>query len=261
MPALLTSMGNAHVVQLSDCFSYITSSPPPVVEGRASVRVSSLALERGYFPWFGMVLRRWTNESQTQWRHAESAICWRPQFCVEFDHERGSLELPKGRTRGTYRTGACASDRSPFGTARWALWEKTGVWVAWRAAGTYTWHSDRGQILPLGPSLEYPRENAWVCTDLAPEDTLGEAGHRRMWLTMAEFEMTSDRLDHLRVLAESSEVRFFSGPDHFDSGPNLILGHHRLIRFSTAASDGSSMAGDDPSSSGLFYGGFLRSEQ
>ena len=129
-------------------------------------------------------------------------------------------------------------DSSPFGTARWALWEKTGVWVAWRAAGTYTWHSDRGQILPLGPSLEYPRENAWVCTDLAPEDTLGEAGHRRMWLTMAEFEMTSDRLDHLRVLAE------FLRPDHFDSGPNF-----------------SSMAGDDPSSSGLFYGGFLRSEQ
>ena len=129
-------------------------------------------------------------------------------------------------------------ERSPFGTARWALWEKTGVWVAWRAAGTYTWHSDRGQMLPLGPSLEYPRENAWVCTDLAPEDTLGEAGHRRMWLTMAEFEMTSDRLDHLRVLAE------FLRPDHFDSGPNF-----------------SSMAGDDPSSSGLFYGGFLRSEQ
>ena len=37
-----TSMGNAHVVQLSDCFSYITLSPPPVVEGRASVRVSDL---------------------------------------------------------------------------------------------------------------------------------------------------------------------------------------------------------------------------
>ena len=237
----------------------MTSSPPPVVEGRASVRVSDLVLERRWFPWFGMVLRRWTNSSGTEWRHARSAICCRPQFCVEFDHKRNSLELPKGRTRGTNWPGAL--DRSPFGTARWALWEKTGVWVAWRAAGTYTWHSDRGQMLPLGPSLEYPRENAWVCTDLAPEDTLGEAGHRRMWLTMAEFEMTSDRLDHLRVLAESSEVRFFSGPDHFDSGPNLILGHHRLIRFSTAASDGSSMAGDDPSSSGLFYGGFLRSEQ
>ena len=252
MPALLTSMGNAHVVQLSECFSYITSSPPPVVEGRASVRVSDLVMQRRWFPWFGVVLRRWTNTSGTEWRHTRSEFCWRPQFCVEFDHKRNSLELPKGRTRGTNWPGAL--DSSPFGTARWALWEKTGVWVAWRAAGTYTWHSDRGQMLPLGPSLEYPRENAWVCTDLAPEDTLGEAGHRRMWLTMAEFEMTSDRLDHLRVLAE------FLRPDHFDSGPNLISGHDQLTGFSTAR-DGFSTASDDPSSSGLFYGGFLRSEQ
>ena len=198
VPAFLTSMG--------------TSSPPPVVEGRASVRFSDLVI-----PWFGVVLRRWTNTFSTEWRHTRSELFWCEQFCVEFDPKRNSLELPKGRGRGDH----LVYDSSPFGTARWALWEKTGVWVAWRAAGTYTWHSDRGEILPLGPSLQYPPENAWVCTDLAPEDTLGEAGHRRMWLTMTDFELASDRLDHVRVLqvlqGADSAHHFISGSDHLTS--------------------------------------------
>lgn len=216
MAAFRASMGNALQVQLSECFSYITSSPPPVVDwlpppGPHPCRNPII------MPWFGVVLRRWTNEARTEWRRTRQDWSFTlAEFCVHFDYRRGVYELPKSRIRmawdsSPFGTAALLEqqgllrgvyDSSPFGTARWALWEKTGVWVAWRAAGRYTWLSDGGELLPLGPSLQCTDGrlnggNAWVCTDLAPEDAVsGVEGHGPVWLTREEFEANSDLLDH-----------------------------------------------------------------
>ena len=91
---------------------------------------------------------------------------------MQWDVKRGQWELSKGghRSPPQQRESTGSSDRSVFATARCELWEEAGVWVAWRARGTYAWLSPKGDVLPDGPA---PGQNAWLCIDLWPEDDDG----------------------------------------------------------------------------------------
>ena len=88
-------------------------------------------------------------------------------------------------------------DSSPFATARWELWEETGVWVGWRAEGTYTWISTQRRVLPGGPCAH---QNAWLCTELSNRDDSYDTRRPPEWMNLNEFAGLSRRDDHLRVL-------------------------------------------------------------
>ena len=150
-------------------------------------------------PWFGVILWRWS--------HRDDGTPCR-EYCVQFDRKRRDYELPKGGAevlaprriavptlKGT-RTWE-VYDSSPFATARWELWEETGVWVGWRAEGTYTWISKTGRVLPAGPCAH---QDAWLCTELHGTEDSYDTRRPPPWMTVAEFACRSRRNDHLFVL-------------------------------------------------------------
>ena len=154
-------------------------------------------------PWFGVILWRWSHRGHgTEHRH------WRREYCVEFDRKRRNYELPKGGAQvlaprripvptGKGTRTVEVYDSSPFATARWELWEETGVWVGWRAEGTYTWISNQGRVLPGGPSAD---QNAWLCTELSNTDDTYDTRRPPEWMNLDEFAVRSNRDDHLMVL-------------------------------------------------------------
>ena len=88
-------------------------------------------------------------------------------------------------------------DSSPFATARRELWEEAGVWIGWRPTGTYSWVTPEGGLLPTAPTLQ---QNAWLCVDLAAEDTRDVNRAPPRWMTVEEFAAYSWRTDHLELL-------------------------------------------------------------
>ena len=167
---------------------------------RARASASSTRVRaRVEMPWFGVILWRWS--------HRDDGTPCR-EYCVQFDRKRRDYELPKGGAevlaprriavptlKGT-RTWE-VYDSSPFATARWELWEETGVWVGWRAEGTYTWISKRGCVLPGGPC---DHQDAWLCTELHGTDDTYDMRWPPTWMSVNEFARRSRRDDHLRVL-------------------------------------------------------------
>ena len=151
-------------------------------------------------PWYGTVLRRWTDEANTDWFFRPTPSLRVPEFCVEYecgDGKRKGWELPKGGSRG--------EDSGPFATARRELWEETGVWLAWRPAGTYAWVSPKGVRLTEGPA---PQENAWLVVDLLPCDTRNSHKPPPRWMTLEEFEDHSWRMDHRCLLRTVQHCTF-----------------------------------------------------
>ena len=144
-------------------------------------------------PWLGTVLRRWTDDEQTDWFFRPTPMLRVPEFCVEYEYGtsggRRGWELPKGGLRD--------GDSGPFATARRELWEEAGVWLAWRPLGTYAWVSPRGVRLTGSPA---PRENAWLVVDLLPCDIRNVHKPPPRWTTVEEFEDNSWRADHLELL-------------------------------------------------------------
>ena len=156
-------------------------------------------------PWFGVVLRRWSTADRTAWSSTRSERFCCAEFCVQFDRKRRSWELPKGGAmivqprrliRWQGRRELLVYDSSPFATARCELWEETLVWLAWRPRGTCTWVSAAGQVLPEGPSAD---QRAWVCTDLAPNDTY-DTNLPPDWMTVREFQREPNQQDHSMAL-------------------------------------------------------------
>ena len=154
-------------------------------------------------PWFGVILWRWSHRG-----HGTERLHWRREYCVQFDRRRRDYELPKGGAevlaprRIPVPTGKGTRtvevyDSSPFATARWELWEETGVWVGWRAEGTYTWISTWGRVLPGGPGAD---QNAWLCTELSNRDDSYDTRRPPEWMNLNEFAGLSRRDDHWRVL-------------------------------------------------------------
>ena len=156
-------------------------------------------------PWFGVILWRWSHRG-----HGTERLHWRREYCVEFDRKRKNYELPKGGaqvqgrgprhirvpTENGMRT-VRVYDSSPFATARWELWEETGVWVGWRTEGTYTWISPQGSVLPGGPC---GHQNAWLCTEMSNNDDSYDTRWPPKWMNLDELEVLSSRDDHYMVL-------------------------------------------------------------
>ena len=144
-------------------------------------------------PWFGTILRRWTDADHTDWFFRPTPLLRVPEFCVEYEcgtsGGRSGWELPKGGFRD--------GDSGPFATARRELWEEAGVWVTWRPPGTYVWASPTGRRLPNGPA---PRENAWLIVDLMPGDIRNVHKPPPRWMTIDEFGGNSWRRDHHELL-------------------------------------------------------------
>ena len=169
---------------------------------RARASASSTRVRvRVQMPWFGVILWRWSDRA---W--CSSGPC--REYCVQFDRKRKGYELPKGGAEvlaprriavptleGTRMWEVC--DSSPFATARWELWEETGVWVGWRAEGTYTWINKQGRVLPAGPCAH---QDAWLCTELHGTEDSYDIRRPPPWMTVAEFACRSRREDHLMVL-------------------------------------------------------------
>ena len=177
-------------------------------------------------PWFGVILWRWSLRNHgTECRH------WRREYCVEFDRKRKNYELRKGGaqvqgrgprhirvpTENGMRT-VQVYDSSPFATARWELWEETGVWVGWRAEGTYTWISTWGRVLPGGPGAN---QNAWLCTELSNNDDSYDARRPPKWMNLDEFEVLSSRTDHYRVLASIHQMEARPSLHQMEARPSL----------------------------------------
>lgn len=168
------------------------------LRARASAS-STRVCARVEMPWFGVILWRWSHRGH-------GTPC--REYCVQFDRKRKGYELPKGGAevlaprriavptlKGT-RTWE-VYDSSPFATARWELWEETGVWVGWRAEGTYTWISKRGCVLPGGPS---DHQDAWLCTQARSTADAYDIRRAPTWMSIDEFARQSTRDDHLGVL-------------------------------------------------------------
>ena len=102
-----------------------------------------------------------------------------------------------------------AGRSSQFASARCKLWEKAGAWVAWRPRDTCVWLSGKGRRLPGEPARD---ENAWLCTDLRPEDD--EAHHpRRAWMSLEQLDKTPKvRGAHVRLLRCWETQRWLSAP-------------------------------------------------
>ena len=84
-------------------------------------------------PWLGVILWRWNERP-----HNTGRVHKRQEFCVQFDRKRQMFELPKGgamterprRIPMETENGVQivrAYDSSPFATARWELFEETGI--------------------------------------------------------------------------------------------------------------------------------------
>lgn len=153
-------------------------------------------------PWLGVILWRWNERP-----HNTGRVHKRQEFCVQFDRKRQMFELPKGgamterprRIPMETENGVQivrAYDSSPFATARWELFEETGVWVGWRARGTYAWISPRGAVLPGGPCAD---QSAWLYTEMRGDD-LYIREREPMWMNLEEFGRLSPRDDQYRVL-------------------------------------------------------------
>ena len=98
------------------------------------------------------------------------------------------------------------SDRSPWDTARWELWEEAGIWLDWRDQGEFTW-LERERVVSE-PSLNC---NAWLVT--AQKETDEEVIPQKcVWWTLKECYENKVREDHLKVLRmvdrSISDVRF-----------------------------------------------------
>ena len=178
---------------------YVFSFPPLLFSDRGPVgsRARGDRPLRTQMPWYGVVLRRWSKQDRTDWSFTATNEYCLPEFCVQYDTKRYDYELPKGGAHTTRprRSTGCI-DSSPFGTARYELWEEAGVWLAWRGRFTYQWASSNGTILPGGPSAH---SNAWLCTDLSPWDQW-DMERAPLWFSVSDFEELSNREDHLRVL-------------------------------------------------------------
>ena len=171
--------------------------PPSLLRPRSCGLESSRRSATTQMPWYGVVLRRWSNEDRTDWSFTATNEYCLPQFCVHYDTKRYDYELPKGGAKTTRpRRSTRCIDSSPFGTARCELWEETGVWLAWRGRFAYQWVSPDGRILPGGPSAD---SSAWLCTDLSPWDQW-DMERTPVWCSVSDFEELSNREDHLRVL-------------------------------------------------------------
>ena len=153
-------------------------------------------------PWLGVILWRWNERP-----HGTACSHWRREYCVQFDRKRNMYELPKGGAKrikprripmqtekGVQIVWAC--DSSPFATARWELFEETGIWVGWRERGSYAWISRRGEVWPGVPCAS---QSAWLCTELRGDDTYCP-DRTPMWMNLEEFGRLSRRDDHYRLL-------------------------------------------------------------
>ena len=148
--------------------------------------------------WFGVIL----------WRRRPDGIT---KYCVQVDSKRSTgVELPKGGVRNLQsrqappHSSGC-KDTSAFATARWEMWEETGIWLAWREVGTFRWVNKRGHSIQEPVNFWSGTRSAYVVTEF--QDWMDECSYhkdhlyRRRWMTSDEFNLYSKRHDHKEVLA------------------------------------------------------------